>query len=253
MKIPEILFRYRPVYTDKRKSYLEELIQENKIFTVPVNKLNDISEGLNLCTEFAYAGNSIYIDNDLPDPKLLEYIEGYRVLSLCETCFSPVMWGNYANDFNGVCLGFWTDYPEFSCVQKVSYDNDAYENIILDEKTLDNEDEKYKTIHRALHIKGEEWAYEREWRIVDNKLETHIHFSPESLACIIVNEDKIDKGTLKWIKYQCKNTDIPLLNISRCRKPNQLKIVPYGTDKDNKKALYNVDQLIGYLYSRFWK
>ena len=252
----DLLFRYRPLDTKKRIKYFTEGMKEKKLFTVPLEQLNDISEGLNVTAEFAYAGTSHYVITDNPDPVLLNYVRGYRVLSLCETCFSSAMWANYASDFNGVCLGFWSEYSDFSLAKPVAYDNNAYEKIILNEAVCSDEDKRNKVINQALHIKGEDWAYEKEWRIVYNSDSSYTSFEHDALACIIINEMKIDKTVLKWIVSYCNNHCVPLLSISRCRRPNQLKIKPYSIQSDTgvsrRKALYNVDQLIGYLHAKYW-
>ena len=91
-------------------------------------------------------------------------------------CFSkswqnPVLWSHYAEEHNGICLGF--DVPD-SCLYEVRYvpERLQFEQLIPDECQL----------HQLLRTKFKDWEYEAEYRRIVRLQETckadNLHFWP---------------------------------------------------------------------------
>jgi hypothetical protein len=106
-------------------------------------------------------------------------------------CFSErpdsiLMWGHYANDHRGICVG----YPLKELIEKFNCFPVLYEENLIQHT---NE----KTILRETLTKYIEWQYEREWRII----ETHEE-------CRGKNGILIDFVMPKEIILGCKNGDL---------------------------------------------
>jgi hypothetical protein len=84
------------------------------------------------------------------------------VFSMTEVKDDITMWSHYAEEHTGFCIGFRTDNDFFSHARPVKYDalpclnllETMWENLIT-KGTL------------GLLTKAKDWAYEKEWRIID--------------------------------------------------------------------------------------
>lgn len=124
-------------------------------------------------------------------------------VSFSDNWKSPLMWGHYAENHTGVCLGI--DVPD-NRAWEVNYQEERLE-VLLEMSPLDaavDED----LIKQVVTTKFKDWAYEREWRYIErlkNKDPVtglyYIEFSPDfELREIIVGARCMRK--LKAIRKQ---------------------------------------------------
>ena len=78
---------------------------------------------------------------------------GSGIICMSETCDSPVMWSMYADNHEGICLGF--DVPELH-LYPVVYTKERVQFDTLDQNTM----------RISLTYKFDDWQYERERRIL---------------------------------------------------------------------------------------
>ena len=96
---PKLLFKYKKVTTTLDLSRFCDALKENRIYFSKPSNLNDSLEGM---------GTDLIGD---AHEKFETIKDGYHVLALSESCFSPVMWSHYADNRSGVCLGFRKGNP----------------------------------------------------------------------------------------------------------------------------------------------
>lgn len=94
-----------------------------------------------------------------------EYFSRKGILCFSDNWKSPVMWAHYAEKHYGVCLGFdvASDVND-PTVRQVEYNPERVTFMLDREKKLFGIDEHF--IHTLLYTKAQEWAYEREWRVI---------------------------------------------------------------------------------------
>ena len=93
--------------------------------------------------------------------RLIRALTEIGVLCLAAEGSNTLMWSHYADHHRGLCLGFRLkpspDYP----VQAVAYGGD-FPSFALESFA----DEKAELVRAIMFQKAEDWAYEREYRIV---------------------------------------------------------------------------------------
>jgi hypothetical protein len=107
---------------------------------------------------------------------------GFGVFSLSEAPDNPLMWGHYADNFRGLCIGFDAVHWFFSNDQNIygSYRGDKFQRdvAIVERDTYDIVQPVFYSTMRpqfdmfnayflnAFLIKSTEWMYEKEWRMI---------------------------------------------------------------------------------------
>jgi hypothetical protein len=90
------------------------------------------------------------------------WVDTLGFVSFSDNWKSPLMWGHYADNHTGVCLGI--DVPDARAWQ-VSYQQERLEFLLSLsplEAALDEE-----VMRQLVTTKFSDWAYEREWRLID--------------------------------------------------------------------------------------
>jgi hypothetical protein len=124
------------------------------------------------------------------------------ILALSETHDDILMWSHYAECHKGICIGFSTQHDGefFSRAQRVIY-GDEYPHLDLREVVVN---EQLRATAPWMLKKSSNWAYEREWRVLDFDAEPGVRQFPAAcltkviLGCRMVDEDK--SSVLKWIE-----------------------------------------------------
>ena len=125
-------------------------------------------------------------------------VDDTGVISLSSTHENILMWSHYACSHSGICLQFRVvvDPPFFASAMPVSYTKDLPLPNLLGE-------DRHERAQQLLLTKAEDWAYEREWRILEpDRVPGSRSFPPELLSAIIfgVKISKANKDTMmKWI------------------------------------------------------
>lgn len=134
-------------------------------------------------------------------------VDGTGVLSLTSTHENILLWSHYASGHSGICLQFRVvvDPAFFAPAVPVTYTRD----LPLPHLLGDNRDERAQQL---LLTKAEDWAYEREWRILQpDRGPGSRSFPSELLAAIIfgVKMSKDDRETvIKWVAQ--RSTPLPV-------------------------------------------
>lgn len=221
--VPEAIYKYKSIafkkvdYTKAKKiidsndkdydnsniKYILDIIQNHRLYCSTLEELNDPFEAMHLSIfGDVPAGSSLYSSNGIVPPYMYERFEKYRILSLTDNPKSCLMWGLYANNYCGVCIGFNTK-NSLNHIKKVSYLTDQDEkpscwvnDSLLEEKIVD-----------ALHKKFKCWENESEYRIVQK--EKYVQFNQEEVECLIIghNVPEIYKNLLTKI---CEEQNIPV-------------------------------------------
>jgi len=88
------------------------------------------------------------------------------LLSFSERWESAAMWGYYSADSSGFALGFWTSHPSILPLPmlKVNYTQQRCE--FEADKMNPKDIASHKHIMKIIQTKNEDWAHEKEWRLV---------------------------------------------------------------------------------------
>ena len=134
----------------------------------------------------------------------------YGFISFTDNWKSPLMWGHYARNHTGVCLGL--DVPE-NRVWKVDYHKDRLDSLLSSSpNNMAFDDEVFKKI---VTTKFSDWSYEREWRYVKNleyvDPETGLYYeeiSPDFELREIILGARCQRKLTKIRKQVFANTDV---------------------------------------------
>jgi hypothetical protein len=98
-------------------------------------------------------------------PYYEDLIKRWGVLSLSERHESVLMWSHYAENHQGICIGFDTDRDFFGLAGQVAYREEMPFSDLL---TRTGEGAE-RILEAALLTKSTDWSYEREWRVLKSK------------------------------------------------------------------------------------
>lgn len=204
----ELLFKFRPLVTLNHLSRLIESLNDNSLYFPTYEKLNDPLESSGYIIELSgYMGRSIFVQSDDEDYIVKAQRAKMRILSLSEYCFSPSMWAYYANEFNGVCIGYWKKH-EFLNAKKITYITQSVPAKMANHSgEIDSSEILSKEVYNSFFYKHKDWEHEGEWRIVRNQEESYFKYSPECLSCIIIGH-KVNDVIRDAIVSRFKNVPI---------------------------------------------
>ena len=170
------LFRYRPA------DYMNIISLTNQtLFLSPNGRMNDVFEGIPKSTPFE------------------KYVKHKKKLDdlVIMACFSennndPVMWGNYADSFQGMCVEyditklFNSRNEHRKHIFPVIYENRRPFEHDIDDIARDMVEICHNIEHNEVHdgdsllnilplflTKSKNWAYEREWRLIYTKYQQY--------------------------------------------------------------------------------
>lgn len=184
--LPKLLFKYLPITSREQLAFRLDTLKNNRIYFPNYTQLNDPLEGSGYDIKISgYAGCSITENVDDEDIVIAGIRSKYKILCLSETCFSPHMWEHYADNFRGVCFGYWTN-GAFSKAQKLKYVSNQQlsettnANGYVDVESVESE------VFNSFFYKHTDWDYEKEYRIVDKIDNQYYEYDSKDLACIIL-------------------------------------------------------------------
>lgn len=130
-------------------------------------------------------------------------------VSFSDNWKSPLMWGHYAKNHTGVCLGI--EIPDVRPL-KVSYEPKRLE-VLLEMSPLEAAVDE-RVIKKVVTTKFKEWEYEHEWRYVEklvNKDEQtgfyYVDFSPDFELREIIAGARCERGLEDIRKQVFGNTE----------------------------------------------
>lgn len=217
--IPSKLYKYGSF----QSQFWEKVIYKGQIYFSPANEFNDpfdckanldyykvVSRG-----KFREQLIKLFPDTDfgsISEEMVRKHIiEGMRketyVFCFSEVWDSILMWAHYANNYNGYCIEYETNYFR-------DYLLDRLYPVLYEEEYIDITDSLINLNDNSGMIcylaKAKEWYYEKEWRII---------------------------WTDKGVRYQNKAIKSIYLGNS-CSKEIRKKIMKWG--KENDKEIYSV-------------
>lgn len=197
-KMPQILFKHLSIKTVSQLSHRLDIFENNRIFFPNYLQLNDPLEGSGYAFDApGYAGCGIIRNADEEEKIVSDMRTKYKILSLSATCFSPSMWSHYADDFKGICIGYWTN-DNFSKAQKVNYVSASKKSEVADEYGVVSNSSIEPEVFKGFFYKHTDWAYEKEYRIVKETDDTFFEYAAENVACVILGID-IDENIQKCL------------------------------------------------------
>lgn len=199
---PELLFKYKSLYSDEQMHHVREIIETNQIYFPKPTELNDPMEANATTFLVGVAGSGYQYEAGKVHPTVLGLQEQFRVLSFSTNQRSPVMWSHYADDYKGCCLIFSSD-GDFNDIEPVIYSDNHF--TFNAENKADIID---VAIRETLRFKSTEWSYENEWRVIRKEESEIITFEADNLLGVIVGEHIGDKYK-SLIVDLCKKKGIP--------------------------------------------
>lgn len=163
---------YRPDLSSKERLHYEKSIRKQKL------DLQGVVDGVQ--KNFLVARNRM------------------GVFSMTEDQKNILMWSHYSAEHTGFCIGLQTDNAFFSRARHVDYDI-TLPCLNLLEPTWDK---LIKQGVKGLLTKAQDWAYEKEWRIVDvDGVGTHVY--PSNALNSVILGCRMSPDNKKQIKKWC--------------------------------------------------
>lgn len=158
---------------------------------------------------------------------------GFSVISLAEVPSSILMWSHYSKNHTGFCIEY-----DFSIISSEDLRRRFCFPVYYRGKITDATRYLAKTDPATINIyfgqyicllKSDEWAYEKEWRIVFPTGPTHAsaeYLMPKPSAIILGTH--VNSKDEKWMRKYCENNKVPLKKMQQKRNAFRLEMVPYG-------------------------
>lgn len=174
-----------------------------------------------------------------------EFVQSLRIICFSEINDNQPMWAHYADDNRGVVLEYKGNIERdsyFILAHPVAYINESeamaiaheYANALIKDSLEGKSYNMMGLLTKLQYRKTQEWAYEREWRIVYPAKEvnapyTDIQFFPEDLKSI-------------YFGYKCSEEDIHVirLHLSHFDKYRHIATYRTGLDISRKKLVFTL-------------
>ena len=177
--LPPLLFKYKAISKPDR---IADIFNNNQLYFPDRDYLNDPFEGIKTeIKTWGFAGISICTQTDTEYSFVEKKRREYRILSLSETCFSPLMWAHYAAQYKGLCLCYRTD-KSFNQAKRVEYIDADH---LPKSKVIDSDEELTSIIEEDYLKKHSDWAYEKEWRILRRQSPDYYNYESNELVAVI--------------------------------------------------------------------
>lgn len=232
---PKRVYKYRGF---NNIEYVMDILKNHRLYFPTRDELNDPLEGMCQPLYFTYMGVDYYIKTGIEQPECGYIFNQFRVLSFSRHWNSMQMWAHYAQNYNGVCIGFDVK-DSLKDIKEVTYTNRRYPKIVkagLSE--VDPQLEK-TIVDRNLYTKSKNWKYEAEYRIVKKQTEKYLEFDPTCISSVILgNLSVIDDENLQKVYEVCMKQNIPLYYV-------RLNLNEYGLARfefrkeDYRRGLYD--------------
>ena len=162
----------RRLYHFMKATYALKAIERRRLKFVELDKTNDPYEAFPIVFNSHDQEENFRkaIDEEIQSTGEKSLIQSTGIICLSETYTDPTMWGHYAKNCEGICLGFdviCEEGPENSYAKRVRYVKERvdishigfnYKNDVLE--SLDS----LKFFNLFL-TKSHRWKHEKEWRI----------------------------------------------------------------------------------------
>ena len=224
---PSSLYKYKPLSRKDDLCRTLDIIETGRIFTSPLDKLNDPMEGKAVVPVVkGYAG--ISMPRAIERMPRVQYrdLDQCRVLSLSETPVSPQMWAYYADGYKGVCLQFGRMPFE---VEPVRYAPRPY---VVDGVAVDSKDGADITRARLL-TKHIDWSHELEWRaiFIGEECGEYVSLGEGNPTAVILGH-KCESSATDKVLLACEERGIPVYQTYLSDWEFCVRIVPFGFEPE---------------------
>lgn len=162
---PREIYRYRPFLNQNQIEREIESIFQGYLWTSQFDILNDPTEGHFQCANIGddFEGLLEGLDEEIN----INYRKrGIGICSFSETHTNEIMWAHYASGFSGICI----EYDVISLLKALPSE-DYLVRVFYDEKIINiPRNPSRDNIYQILSRKSFKWQYEREWRLLSNRL-----------------------------------------------------------------------------------
>ena len=222
MSHPEYFFMFKPVRDEEGLQRLKQILRNNCIFATNKDELNDPLESMSYKISLGVCGAGYTFGCGHEYHIVSDEKNKYRILSLSEDVHSPLMWAHYADEQRGCCLMFESN-KTFRNARQIEYTDQV--QVFSEGETPEFD---FPTLAReSLFIKMKDWAYEKEWRYIEEAERGFIRFKKKELAAVIVGY-KMPWELRQEIDSWCKKRKTPCF----CTSVLQIdsKIIFFPTD-----------------------
>ena len=157
----------------------------------------------------------------------------FSVVSLSQIPSSILMWSHYSDAHKGFCIEY--DFSSISASDlrrrlcfPVYYRKKLTKAtrymVQYDSGNFNNSFGQYLCL-----LKSDEWAYEREWRIVMQTGWSHAKSQiVMPIPASIILGLRVNEGNERWMVEHCKRNEIPLMKVRQRQDAFRLEIIPHG-------------------------
>lgn len=190
------LYKYCSISGDAFK-HTQDIFVNQRLFLSKANMLNDPNEGIaviDIKNDYRIWGNQ-HEERNRQD--------NIRICAFSETHKNSVMWSHYADEHKGICIEMDDScmITDRGILKKVNYSNSV--PILKHSGNIDSRD--------LFLNKTEEWAYEKEWRYIEEGQNSFLFFNNLAITRVLIGV-RFEKSNLEWIKFWIKsfNQDIEI-------------------------------------------
>ena len=226
-KEPKLLFKYRAIVTAEDLARAIDILENNRLYMPTVLQLND-----------PFEGGNVDCMSEEENRKLEELRKTYRVLSLSEDCFAPTLWAYYAQETNGICIGFYKD-SDFGMSQAVEYEEtkDRKQWLAFEPSSAADREYLYKNLA---------WSHEKEHRICCEKDENYFQFEQSTFACLVLGDKIYEEGksVAEVIIKIAKSKGIPIFILREDWNRSRYYVLKLGEEDKAGNRIYEIEKLL---------
>lgn len=146
-------------------------------------------------------------------------LDAVGVCSVSETFENVLMWSHYADEHRGLCFQFNASRyrPFFGRAQKVLYRTEMPVLNRIKKSNLEN-------LEAALLTKAADWAYEREWRIIDHEQNAGVRQFPAEDLCGVILGYRISEENAAEVREAVRKIHPTVVVYKAMPHPSEFKI-----------------------------
>lgn len=221
-----MLYKYKSVTKDNIQ-YTIDIIENQRIFVSDYDFFNDPLEGYYYHVTLGVMGAGLYAAAGEFHRYYKEALKEYKVLCSTPKCQNAQMWAHYADQFQGICIGFKTN-KAFAEAENVRYVSKRYYREIREPSP-----KVMKRIAKnALLYKESGWKYESEWRLILHQEGMYLPFGRREIKHIIVGH-KMDGEYARQIKFCADKYRIPVYKTYINETDYSIKVVNFNHNHDD--------------------
>lgn len=223
---PMEVYKYKSVSTKQDFERLKDIILNDHIYMPSPLMLNDPMEANAVIMSLGIMGSGYIRDCGKIYSFIEEEQEKYRVLSLSAIPNSTIMWAHYAKEYSGCCLIYSTE-KTLSGISPVIYTDLTFE---FGNGEFPDEDMS-QAIQESLQFKRKDWAYENEWRVIQQKDVGYLDYEEDELLGVIIGEN-MKPQMANRIEKLCKRKNIACFRTYTMKSLYDIAFISYDLSKE---------------------